>query len=114
MAERPALQIARLSRQRSSGPYSRPDPTSTGLTNYMNGTHLDWAERKKGERLTAQLARGTTGGFGLAINADNRITQVVANSPAEKAGLRAYDLVLKVDASDAGGEREQSCDCADG
>ena len=106
----PARLVTRQSRRKSSAPYSRPASSpggKTGLTTYLEETSLEWSEKAavnaavshtpRGNMLTAELQRDPSQGFGMILNSNNRVTQIISGSPAEKAGVHVFDLVVKVD-----------------
>ena len=106
----PARLVTRQSRRKSSAPYSRPASSpggKTGLTTYLEETSLEWSEKAavtaavshtpRGNMLTAELQRDPSQGFGMILNSNNRVTQIISGSPADKAGVHVFDLVVKVE-----------------
>lgn len=69
-----------------------------GMVNYLGDSYTTYLEDSEYESMMDELA-GTYNGIGVAIR-DNLIISVTPSSPAEKAGLLANDLIIKVNNTD--------------
>ena len=48
------------------------------------------------EHMTVTVHRAHDGSFGLDLNEHNRITQITPGCPADFAGVKPYDLILRL------------------
>ena len=70
------------------------DSAIDAMLNYLGDSYTTYMTNEEREALTEKLA-GTYKGIGVEIR-DREIINVIANSPAEKAGILAGDIIYKV------------------
>jgi carboxyl-terminal processing protease len=74
-----------------------------GMTDALDDPYTNFFEPRDAETFNNDL-KGTFSGIGAEIGAKNGRLQVIAplpDSPAERAGVRARDLILKIDGTEA-------------
>ncbi|SEF60112.1 carboxyl-terminal processing protease [Caloramator fervidus] len=75
------------------------DGAITGMVDAIGDPYTVYLDKKQFEELLTQT-RGTYGGVGIVVGEkDGKLTVVapIEGSPAEKAGIRSGDIILKVD-----------------
>ena len=84
----------------------RIDWAISGLASSFNDPYTDFFPPQEAEDFSAEVIEGEVSGIGAWIERRDgmiHILNVIRNSPAEKAGLKAGDIILEVDGIDVDG-----------
>lgn len=74
------------------------DSAISGMTNYLDDTYTSYLDEDKANSLKTELNK-TYVGIGVVLK-DNKVVNIIENSPAHKAGIMAGDIVTKVNGND--------------
>lgn len=74
------------------------DSAISGMTNYLDDTYTSYLDEDKANSLKTELNK-TYVGIGVVLK-DNKVVNIIENSPAHKAGIMAGDIVTKVNSND--------------
>lgn len=74
------------------------DSAISGMTNYLDDTYTSYLDEDKANSLKTELNK-TYVGIGVVLK-DNKVVNIIENSPAHKAGIMAGDIVTKVNRND--------------
>lgn len=80
------------------------DSAISGMLSYLGDSYTTYLDKDQSENLAKQL-EGTYNGIGITIQSDGLVVQkVTENSPADKAGIKAGDILLTVNGNDLTGK----------